>query len=239
MLHALYSLEKKIQSFTYFYSLNPKKIRPTLPTEFASNYLHLLKTEELKNTFIQSIENLYLSQIDNFPLNIFWDFDSLIHQIFLCESTQKMKVYVRRLCQLNEIFGNKGKINFSYSHDFIYGFDWIRWVKKDYEKRKFIAPFDPVFLSYLEKRARELKDLIDKNDKKYGRLPANEARNPFTFMRTPEEEIRLHLGLAEDQKIPVPAWKTSFPLNIPFEIDLTAAREAYSQKIGILKSPSQ
>ena len=112
-----------------------------------------------------------------------------------------------RIAALHDAFGNAATLQFRYVHDFLYGFDWARWVAGDPMARADVGPFDEAFLTYVERRAGELRDLVVQDDAKYGRLAKGIDRNPFGFARDPRSEARLLESLAERGWIPVEAWR--------------------------------
>ncbi len=144
-----------------------------------------------------------------FPGNIFWDFDYVATR--LLEARQQgrgqLSEMTERLVALQQSFGCRSAIQFRYVHDFLYGFDWARWVQKAPETRQRVGPFDVEFLRYLDRRGGELLELIADNDAKYPKLPPGEVRNPFDFPRDPQDEARLHEDLARRGLIPVEAWR--------------------------------
>ena len=202
----LYSLDKIVKQYKFYYSLDPQKIKATLPSELAKQPFF----EEISLNSFLSLESiiidLFSSQNENFPTNIFWDMDGLISFFLHLNDSKKQKNLCKILLKLYDRYGNKKSINFAYIHDFIYGFDWYRWVKKDFFVRKNIGPYDFVFLDYLNKRSLELFELIKINDHKYSTLCPHVKRNPFSFRRTVEEEIKIHLKLACKGAIPWKAW---------------------------------
>ena len=228
MLEKITSLDRKIRNGTFFYSLSPFKINPTLPSELAKASLSRIAKKEEKD-FLENIFDLYISQFENFPLNIFWDMDYLISHLVSLKNSDERFEFTRKIQSLNKIYGIKN-LNFSYTHDFIYGFDWHRWVQKDYEKRRNSKPFGDIFLDYLIKRSEELRSLIEQNDKKYPRLKKNETRNPFNFPRDPRNEIRLHLQLAEKNLVPLKAWKEEKEIFQVEKIHYNKKREEIAQE---------
>ncbi|MEH2160514.1 MAG: hypothetical protein V7K38_05600 [Nostoc sp.] len=146
--------------------LNPQK---TLSTSFAE--LENLITEQ--NTDIQllinlqeTLESIVRTQLQNFPENIFWDFDflvsSMIRQALAADegAIPFLKVFGEKMVTLIEMFGTKTEIRFRYVHDFIYGFEWARWVQKEPQNRAHIEPFSLVFLDYLLAKGKELLQRI-------------------------------------------------------------------------------
>ncbi|MHC5938848.1 hypothetical protein [Nostoc sp.] len=206
-------------------SLNPHK---TLITSFAE--LGNLIVEQ--NTDIQILTNLQETlvsivhtQLQNFPENIFWDFDflvsSMLRQALIADegAVSFLTVFGEKMVSLIEMFGNKTEMRFRYVHDFMYGFDWARWVQKEPQKRAHIEPFSLIFLDYLLVKGKELLQRISHGQVTSYKLCDTGYRNPFTFSREPEDEYRLLTCLAEEQLIPVAVWNwNASPVwNKPFQ----------------------
>ncbi|MEM1417603.1 MAG: ferrochelatase, partial [Myxococcota bacterium] len=118
-------------------------------------------------------------------------------------------------------------------HDFLYAFDWSKWVREAPEERAAIGPFDRPFLERMVTRGRELVALIEARDLKYGPIPAGVDRNPFSFSRTPVDEARLWKDLAAVDGLPAKAWD---PDAIPeWERDFYALREARARALGLAR----
>ena len=98
-------------------------------------------------------------------------------------------------------------------HDFVYGFDWERYVRRDPAAHAATGPFDVPFLERLLKRGGELRDAIARGDEGFGPVSAGQWRNPFAFSRIPEHEIPLHRSLARDGLIAVQAWRIDYLAN--------------------------
>ena len=152
------------------------------------------------------------AQLKAFPKNLFWDLDALVASLTAqamshATPSARLAVLAQRVADLMTLFGSSTEIHFRYVHDFIYGFDWAKWVARAPAKRRSIGPFDESFLIYSERRARELLELIAKDDAKYRRLAPDEARNPFSFSREPDDEVCLYRDLAERELLPLCAWQ--------------------------------
>ncbi|MEH1970424.1 hypothetical protein [Nostoc sp.] len=206
-------------------SLNPQK---TLITSFAE----LGNLSAGQNTDIQiiitlqeTLESIVFTQLQNFPENIFWDFDflvsSMIKQALIAEegAVPFLKSFGKKMVYLTEMFGNKTEMRFRYVHDFMYGFEWARWVQKEPQKRAHIEPFSLLFLDYLLIKGKELLQRINHGQITSYKLCDTGYRNPFTFSREPEDEYRLLTYLAEEQLIPVAVWdwNASPVWNKPFQ----------------------
>jgi hypothetical protein len=183
--------------------------------------------EHLDDPLAEGLSALALAQLDAFPGNLFWDFD-LIAAVIVREAGELAEAdglaaavdcvgdRFERMAALQHLYGRRTLINFSYVHDFTYGFDWAKWLAREpslhgdpaepFSLR--LGPFSLTFLRYMDQRGHELLALIADNDDKYPQLDGDEARNPFPFSREAEAEIRLHRELARRDLIPVPAWSS-------------------------------
>ncbi|WP_373530669.1 hypothetical protein [Nostoc sp.] len=206
-------------------SLNPQK---TLITSFSElgNLITKQNTDiKLLTTLQETLESIVYTQLQNFPENIFWDFDflvsSMLRQALVADedAIAFLKVFGEKMVSLTEMFGNKTAMRFRYAHDFMYGFDWARWVQKEPQNRAHIEPFSLVFLDYLLAKGKELLQRISQGQITSYKLCDTGYRNPFTFSREPEDEYRLLTYLAEEQLIPVAVWEwNACPVwNKPFQ----------------------
>lgn len=221
-------------------SLNPQK---TLSTSFAVlGNLIVQTTDDLQfiKVFRKTLENILQSILLNFPENIFWDFDflvrSMLKQALAAEkgSDYFLKSFNDKIELLMVLFGNSSEIRFRYLHDFIYGFDWAKWVQKEPQTRTLIDPFSPTYLDYLLNRGQDILQLICIGDYKYHHISENSYRNPFYFSREPKDEIRLFTYLATQKLIPVVAWDWDVsPIwNKPFH----SMRELISLELHLVKT---
>jgi hypothetical protein len=150
--------------------------------------------------------------VANFPENIFWDVDYLAASLWrdaVCAGDRaeaRLDESAALVIELNELFGCNTDIRFRYIHDFIYGYDWAKWVQRDPGTRAEIGPFHPTFLRALLHRAAEIRTLIAQGDATYGRLAGDAPRNPFGFSREPADEECLHRALAAARLLPIEAW---------------------------------
>ncbi len=144
--------------------------------------------------------------LESFPGNLFWDCDRLAKDLARASSPDAITANAERVAALSRGFGRRSDIRFQYVHDFLYGYDWCRWVKRSPETRAAVGPFDDEFLGYLEQRRTELEALIADDDAKYPRLEGGAHRNPFTFARDADSEARLLRKLATLDRLPVRAW---------------------------------
>jgi hypothetical protein len=150
----------------------------------------------------------------HFPNNLFWDLDHLAASV-LREALahpaplERLGASFDEIETLNALFGRETPIRFRYAHDFIYGFDWAKWVRRDPKARAGVGPFDLAFLRSLHARGRELLALIENDDATYPALEDERDRNPYPFSRDPREELALYRDLARLGLIPVRAWQES------------------------------
>jgi len=176
------------------------------------------------------------SQLDNFPENLFWDFDGFLgsaHRQALRSSdyVSHLRKVADVTVSLMTLYGQRSQIRFRYVHDFMYGFDWARWVRREPEEREGIEPFGVRFLDQSKRRGLHILELIGQNDAVYPQLDGDFARNPFPFSREPEEELRLYQDLSARGLIPVPAWRVD--AEPVWDRDFDALREERAQTLGL------
>jgi hypothetical protein len=198
-------------------SLDPSRDRATSLGDLHATALASIDArlrDALAEALAEGLCELALAQLDAFPGNLFWDLD-LICAAILAEARALDPGSARacvgdrfaRMAALQHLYGRRTAINFSYVHDFVYGFDWAKWVAREPSLHAAApGPFSLPFLEYMDRRGRELLELIDRDDSKYPSLDGDEPRNPFPFSREPDDEIRLHRELARRDLIPVPTW---------------------------------
>lgn len=193
-------------------TINPQKKFMTSFVELGNLITEETTDSQIITTMINTLEIIVCAQLQNFPDNIFWDFDFIASRMLRQALAEKdgtiayLEKFAHKMVSLMEVFGIKGQIKFRYVHDFIYGFDWARWVQKDPENRSNVEPFSLVILDYLLNKSDELAQRIHQNRCEYYKLCAKGYRNPFGFSREPEDEYRLLTNLAQKRLIPVPAW---------------------------------
>ncbi len=176
------------------------------------------------------------AQLQAFPENLLWDFDyylASIHSEAL--DAQDYEAHLRETTaitvDLMHLYGQRSKIRFRYVHDFIYGFDWARWVRRNPGPRSETAPFSLEFLQQSRTRGRDILRLIDSDDQIYPKLSGDRPRNPFPFSREPEQELALYRRLAEHDCIPVPAWRVDACPDASRDFD--ALRESAAEALGL------
>lgn len=160
--------------------------------------------------FARGLRRVARAQLEAFPGNLFWDFDALAARIASEARTHGVDGVAELtalVAALQHLFGRETPIRFRYVHDFTYGFDWAKWVRRAPKERASVGPFDRPFLRYMWRRGHELLALIAADDAKYPRLRDERPRNPFGFSREPRDEERLFRDLAARDLLPVPAWE--------------------------------
>ena len=206
------------------YSLAPYRDHATPLDQLCSQLIDETIDSSLARVFAQGMAQTAQALAAHFPDNIFADIDFLAAAL-LAQTRCHTKIDDREItsrrsaCDLAELFdritaliqlyGCRSAIGFRYVHDFLYGFDWARWVRKDPDQRSSVGPFDAEFLHYLHLRGTELLALIARGDRKYPPLSPGEWRNPFDFSRTPADEALLHQTLATEGLLPLAAWDLS------------------------------
>lgn len=176
------------------------------------------------------------AQLASFPDNIFWDFDFYLASIHRhASAASDYAGYLHDVALLTvglmQLYGQHSAIRFRYVHDFMYGFDWARWVRRKPSERLGIEPFGPEFLRQTESRGRDLLSLIAADDDWYPRLVRGESRNPFPFPREPHDELRLYRTLAEAGHVPVEAWRLDAEPDAGRDYD--AIREQTAASLGL------
>ena len=176
------------------------------------------------------------AQLLSVPENLLWDFDCFLASIHAnaCEARDyaaHLESVAATTAALMRLYGQQSTIRFRYVHDFMYGFDWARWVRREPEARAGIGPFAIEFLRRSESRGRDLLALIESNDTRYPKLGSARPRNPFSFSREPDDELRLYRLLAERGCIPVEAWRQDARLDARRDFD--ALREEAARSLGL------
>ncbi len=193
-------------------------------------------------TWAEGLSAVVESVRTHFPGNLLWDLDRLAASV-LREAAGRgdpaahVGEALGEVVSLHALFGRATPIRFRYVHDFVYGFDWAKWVRRDPSGRRRIGPFDLAFLRSMRARGGELLELIERDDAKYPRLGDARPRNPFAFSREPSAELRLHRDLARRDLVPVRAW---LPDGEPtWDRPFAEEREARARALGLGKSEAR
>lgn len=196
----------------------------------------------LAEPLARGLIELALAQRDAFPGNLFWDLD-----LIACEAAREAREAATltdaratiddrlgEMAGLQTLYGRATAINFSFVHDFVYGYDWVKWRART-PSLEFARPFGPEFLAHMRRRGHELLELIAEDDPEYPQLVDARPRNPFPFSRAPADELRLHRELARRGLIPVPTWSPTIDTR---ELDWTRpwqrARIEVAAKLGLV-----
>lgn len=192
---------------TRWRSLDPTREHAHTLREVAAHLLPQIPDAATTEAFATALIDISNSMYLHFAATLFWDFDMFAAAMVRQNRTpEAMHIYAQTVCEMMAAFGRRTNIAFMYTHDFIYGFDWSRWVLREPDKRKHIHPYDLVFVHRMIRRAQELEALIAQDDEKYPKIAGGAARNPFSFNREPEYELPLFCRLAREQLLPVEAW---------------------------------
>jgi hypothetical protein len=215
-----------------YHTLDPEREQPSPLHEIAERLVESGRDVALAAASCDALERIASSQLENFPDNLFWDFDYIAACLWAPSGDSSLsrlraheQTFVRLLCA----FGRNSPIRFRYVHDFVYGLDWERWVKRDPARHGAVGPFDRRFLRRVLWRGCDIRRRIERgDDADFPKLAKGQWRNPFAFSREPEHELRLHRDLARREAIPVPSWRlcAAPDFSKPFtQIRLLRARE--------------
>ncbi len=185
--------------------------------------------------FAEGCDALADAIVGAFPDNLFWDLDALLAHL-AAWPTVEMEAGFDDLVTLHARFGRATAIRFRYVHDFLYGYDWTKWVRRDPTTRADVHPYDRAFFGAMLTRGEELIALIARGDAKYHRLEEGRDRNPFGFSREPADEARLCRALAARGQIPVEAWRLH--PRVRWDHDYYAERRRTAQALGLTTSGS-
>jgi hypothetical protein len=145
---------------------------------------------------------------EHFPENLFADYAALVEAcIIAAERSREPLATVaetgRALVDLQALFGRHSTIRFRYVHDFLNGYDWVKWVQRDPSVRADVGPYAMPFLRHMLARGHEMLGLIASDDRAYPRLRDARPRNPFRFDREPTAEAAIHRELALRDELPL------------------------------------
>lgn len=163
--------------------------------------------------FVEGTAAFVRAQVESFPENLLWDFDLPLVTWWNCARASADPVGLARrqlgiATEIQTLFGRATALSFRYAHDFIYGYDWAKWVGRDPQARADIGPFALPFLEAMQARGHELLAVIAAGgDPKYPVLPPSTPRNPFPFSREPAAELAILDAVAAAGQLPVPAWR--------------------------------
>jgi hypothetical protein len=188
-------------------SLNPELDEPRTLCEIFCILYSGKESDIIWDEFLSVTEQIIRSQFVYYPQNIFWDFDYLLFYIWSQKNKDVLFAMAKKILNVQLYYSSINSINFAYIHDFIYGYDWDRWVRKDIKNRYLVGLYDLKFLSYLEKRGLQIIDSIG-SDERYPVLVKNQNRNVYNFHRHGAAEIKTLTSLAKEENIPIQGWRT-------------------------------
>ncbi len=231
---ALAEVEARIeQSPRGALTLDPSRSAASSPTDVVSKLADSHQSPHLAAAASAVAE----AQLQSFPENLFWDFDfylASLHRHALAEYdyARYLQDATRITVGLMRLYGQQSAIRFRYVHDFMYGFDWARWVRHDPGAREGIEPFGLDFLRQIESRGRDIVTLIEADDDWYPSLIDGVSRNPFPFSREPEDELSLYRLLSERGCVPVEAWRLDAQPDASRDFDALREDAAASLRLG-------
>lgn len=189
-------------------SLDPSPRRASSLSAIGRMLLPAAGDDARARAFAQGLAEIALATKDAFPDNLFWDFDAVAASLWSAPDVGTLQRRAQGLAALPTRYGRRTPIGFAYVHDFLYGFDWAKWVARAPASRGHVAPFAPGLVDAMHRRADELLVAIaGGRDAKYPALGGARARNPFGFGRAPEQEERLLRELARRELVPVRTWR--------------------------------
>jgi hypothetical protein len=205
---------------TALYSLNPKEQYASSFSSIGRDLLEMTDHGEIVKTVGVHLTRIIEAQFIHFPENIFWDFNTLAgYMVQQAEDVYQetagseyddtfrfINLYTSMVIKLWAKFGKHSTIRFRYVHDFIYGFDWAKWVAQSPKERSNIHPLSMRYMKRMMERGEELQHLIARNDEEYHQLSGDEYRNPFAFHRHADEEMTTLKMLAQQDYIPLKSW---------------------------------
>ncbi len=190
----------------------------------------------LRKAFAEGLARIAEAKLEAFPENLFWDLDLLAASLLrdarrAADPVVHLSGSAGLAAELQRAFGGP-PIQFRYVHDFLYAFDWAKWVREAPEERASVGPFDRPFLERMVRRGGELVALIEARDAKYGPIPERQSRNPFSFSRVPADERALWQAMAVHDELPARAWE---PKATPeWGRDFYALREDRAAALGLM-----
>jgi hypothetical protein len=194
--------------------------------------------------FADALAALALAMRDAFPHNAFGDLDHLAACLWRDAGAAPAGPLVfleqqhARLVELQHLFGRATPIRFRYAHDFLYGFDWAKWVARDPAPRGGVGPFSSVFLQHMQGRGHELLAVIAKgHDRRYPPLPDGRPRNAFGFSREHADELALHRQLARAGLLPVEAWRID--ASPRWDRPFAQLRREHAARLGLAHDPAR
>lgn len=220
-------------------TLAPERSRARGLAEVCTAALTTDDDDSTATALARGVAEIHAAQARSFPDNLFADHDYMAASLARrARASGDPPAYLaatcKRLAALQLLYGGETAIQFRYTHDFVYGYDWAKWVARGPDARADVLPFDDEFLDHMETRAHELLALIRNEDTVYPSLPRGQERNPFPFSREPVDEAALHRALVQRGELPVAAWD---PEARPvWDRPYAELRVAQAERMGLLRS---
>ena len=223
-------------------TLDPRRQRATGLVELVHQLVPPPRVQPLADALARGLSAIVRAMLAAFPGNLLWDLDGIAgalvrdargledHAGVLVAAAQ-LEVDAARIAELQAVFGGGTTIRFRYVHDFVYGYDWAKWVRRDPDARSDVGPYAREFIAAMHERGAQLLALIEQDDATYPRLRDAAPRNPFPFSREPAAELTLHRALAAAGQVPVAAWRCDAPR--AWAPDPAAARVACAARLGL------
>jgi hypothetical protein len=212
-LEQLGAMDDSLARHSPLSSLCPGRERATSLRTLGEQLLPPDATLEVLAAFAASVCGIAAAIQRNFPGNLFWDLDFMAARLLqihpLAAPTDRAAAIERTaqaIISLQDLFSHASLIQFRYAHDFLYGFDWAKWVGRKPESRAHVEPFGLEFVQRMAQRGMEILALIAQDDDKYPLIGPRSDRNPFRFARDPHAEALIHRDLAEHDLLPLAAW---------------------------------
>jgi hypothetical protein len=236
-LEGLRALDRALETRGAVGSLGPGRPRATALATLVTR-LAAADSATLREAAAVGVERIVRAMLNAFPDNLLWDLDYLVvrllaHARDAGHPASALARHADAIVSLQDQFGEATAISFRYVHDFLYGYDWARWVARKPGERSSVGPFDPPFIEVMRRRGEALLEAIDRDsDPKYPPLRDERHRNPFGFSRAPGDELILHRHLARRALIPVEAWRVDATPRWTKDFTALRRREAFGLGLG-------
>lgn len=221
-------------------TLDPERTRTRGLVEVCASVLTPDDDPVVVMALARGLADIHVAQARSFPDNLFADCDymaaSLIHRARAADDpADHLDATCGQIARLQRLYGCETTICFRYVHDFVYGYDWAKWVGREPDARAEVLPYDREFLAHMEERAHELLALIRSDDAVYPTLPKGQERNAFPFSREPADEAALHRALVQRGELPVAAWERA--ARPAWDRPYAALRAAQAERMGLSLRP--
>src|SRR6185436_13284509 len=120
-------------------SLAPGRVRARTLFEIAGELRGLALEDEHASVVARALRRVRGAFEEHFPENLFLDLDLFAATLARTRVAGDIERSADLVCRLSDVFGSP-PIRFRYTHDFLYGFDWCRWVAKEPGSRADVGP---------------------------------------------------------------------------------------------------